>query len=794
MLKNHFLITLRSMMKNKLFIIINVLGMGVAIACCIVAYFAREFNANFDAVHKNHETVYRVSSMREFEGKVKRFGYAPFPLGEVVAKTIKDVDKSSRYYYSWSNFKREADLFNSNLSYVDPQFFEMFSFDFIVGSGAGLTEKTNVVVSEDMAVRLYRSPQEAFGKTITQVSGDDLKEFTISGVYKEQPMNSSFYRMNGSSYTNFDNYKDEHKGVAEDDWRNEATLFVQILDKNRVGTVYQELQGYRENNNKVRDDFQITEFTLDQLTTMGHVDRAEEVRNWTWETPPTSAIVGSSIMGVLILLIACFNLTNTAIAISSRRLKEIGIRKVMGSMRQQLIIQFIGETTFICFMALIVGVGLADLLVGGWNYLWENMRLTPHYMDNLPFMFFLVGVLFVTGVLAGSYPAFYISKFEPVSILKGKTKFGGTNMFTRTLLGLQFAISLIAIISAIGFIQNAKFQQAYDLGFNARGNVIAWLDKPGEFDGYRNAIQSNPEITSIAGARSGIFSNRDHEPVKFESKQVEVDIIAVGDNYLNTLNLTLLEGRDFRKDSETDQRESIVITQQMADEFGWDEPLGKEVLWKDTVKLFVVGVVKDVYTQGLWRSKQPLMIRYVLPDQYTQIVATTKVEHVSDLHTYMGERWSEVFPSRLYNGRLMDEGLREAIMVNNHIVYMFIFVGLIALMLSVTGLFTLVSLNIIKRTKEIGVRKVLGASVASITRIVNTEFVIILAVASIAGSVLSYFAANSLMSSIWRYYQSVNTTTFIVAICVLFIAAFATIGYKVFTAASLNPVDTLKDE
>ncbi len=794
MFKNHLLITLRSMMKNKLFIIINVLGMGVAIACCVVAYFANEFDANFDMMHKNRETIYRVSSMRSFQDEVKRFGYAPFPLGEVVSKTMKDVDRSTRYFYSNSNFKRDNDLFDSNLSYVDPDFFKMFSFDFIVGSANELTDRTNVVVSDDMAIRLFRTPEEAFGKTITQVCGNELIERTISGVFKTQPMNSSFMDRNGSSYTNFENYKDEQKGIVADDWKNEATLFVQIKDATRVDVVRKELQNFKKNNNSVREDFQIAEFALDPLTTMGHVDRAEEVRAWTRNAPPASAIVGSGMMGILILLIACFNLTNTAIATSSRRLKEIGIRKVMGSMRKQLILQFLGETMFICFLALLVGIGLADVLVGGWNYLWVEMRLTPNYTDNLPFIGFLVGVLIVTGVLAGSYPAFYISKFEPVSILKGKAKFGGTNVFTRTLLGLQFAISLIAIISAIGFIQNANFQRDYDLGFNANGNVIAWLDQPNEFNGYRDAIQSNPDVLSLAGANSGIFSNRSHEPVKYEANQAEVDIISVGDNYLNTMNLTLLEGRDFSKDSETDQQESIIITKQMADLFGWDTPLGKQIVWKDTVKLFVVGVVKDIYTYGLWREKEPMMIRYILPEKYTQIVVSAKAENVSSLNKSMSEHWSDIFPNRLYNDQMLIANTDQAIEVNNHIVYMFLFVGLIALILSVTGLFTLVSLNIIKRTKEIGVRKVLGASIGSITRIVNAEFVIILALASVLGCAASYYFINGLMGSIWRYYQSLNVVSFSLAVTVLFVASFVAIGYKVFTAASLNPVDTLRDE
>ncbi len=794
MIKNHLLITLRSMMKNKMFIIINVFGMGVAIACCIVGYFAYEYDTSFDALHKNKEQIYRVSVVREFENNLTKFGYAPFPLGEAVDKTFQEIEKSTRYIYSWSNFKREDDLFASNLSYVDPDFFQMFSFEFVAGDPAGLSEKSSIFISEDMSVRLFRTPQEAMGKIITQVYGNKTKEVMVAGVFREPPMNSSFYRKDGSSYMNFGNYKDEHEDFSEDDWRKVATLFVEIDDPSRLASIHGQLQPYRENNNKVREDFQVKEIVLDPLTTMAHTDRADQIQSWTWDAPPISAIVGSMIMGILILLIACFNLTNTAIAISSRRLKEIGIRKVMGSVRIQLIAQFIGETMFICFLALLVGLGLADILIRGWNLMWEYMQLTPRYLDNPGFLFFLIGVLIFTGVLAGSYPSFYISKFEPVSILKGKLKFGGTNYFTRTLLGLQFAISLIAIVSAIGFIQNARYQREYDLGFDVRGSVIAWLNDESEYRTYYNSLQSNPAILSMAGARSGIFSNRNHEPVKYESKQVEVDIIEVGDNYLTTMDITLLQGRDFTKDSETDQKESVIISEKMAKLFGWDQPIGKELVWKDTVKLYVIGVAKDIYTMGLWREMEPLMMRYILPDKYSQIVVSAKSDEVSAVNKFMTEEWNKVFSSRLYNGRMLVSNLSEVNEININIVYMFGFLGIIAMMLSVTGLFTLVSLNIIRRMKEIGVRKVLGASVANISRIVNTEFVIILVLASALGSWASYILTNQLMSSIWRYYQGVNATTFTISIALLFITSIFTIAYKVFTVATMNPVSTLRDE
>lgn len=782
-------------MKNQLFVIINVLGMGVAIAVCIVGYFAYEYDSTFDAIHANRATIYRVSAVREFENTLTRFGYAPLPLGSITGKTLQDVDQSSRYLYSTSNFKRADDLFAANLCYVDPGFFQMFSFDFISGSPADLADKSNVFISETMAVRLFRSPEDAFGKTITQVFGKELKEVKIAGVFREPPMNSSFYRREGSAFLHFENAKDEYSDVPDDNWRRECTLFIQIKDPGRVSSVHKQLQPYIANNNQVREDFKVREFTLDPFTTMAHRDRAENVQTLTSAAPPLTAIIGSMIMGVLILLIACFNLTNTAIAISSKRLKEIGIRKVMGSMQTQLVFQFIGETTFICFLALLVGLGMADLLIAGWNIMTaNNIYLTPHYLDAPGFLLFMLGVLLFTGILAGSYPAIYISRFKPVSILKGKLKFGGTNYFTRTLLGLQLAISLITIVSAIGFLQNARYQQKYDLGFDVRGSVIAWVNDQGEFDTYRNALQTNPDVVSMAGARSGIFSNREHEPVKHKSLQVEVDIIEVGDNYLNTMDLKLLAGRDFVKDSETDRKESIIITQKMADLFAWDKPLGKEIIWKDTVKLYVIGVVKDVYTHGLWREMEPMMIRFVLPEKYTQIAVSTRSEKVAAVNTYMNEQWNQVFPNRLYNGYILSSALQETSSLSMSIMYGYAFLGAIAMLLSATGLYTLVSLNMIRRMKEIGVRKIVGASVSSIMRTVNKEFIIILSVASLLGSWAGFTWCNTIMGAIWKYYQGVNALTFIISIGILFVISVIAIGYKVLSIASMNPVKILRDE
>jgi putative ABC transport system permease protein len=792
MIRNYLLITWRSMMKNKLFISINVIGMAISIASCIVAYFNYDFNRNFDSNHLNASSIYRVNSIREFQNERTKFGFAPMALGNAMAQNVKDVDKVVRYSPGDGNFRAKEELFNTNLTFVDPDFFNVFTFQFVEGDG-NLNEKGKIFISDELA-RKYFGDEKALGKIVTQVlDSGKTKPYEVGGVFVKQPSNSSFY---SDAFTNFHNQFDGNGDYNENSWRYRITLFVQVTNPSRIQAITDQIKPYAENNNKIREDFVIKEFQLQTFAGMAVSDNYDDVNGtWTRGGSPLAAVVGVGMMGILILLIACFNLTNTAIAISSRRLKEIGIRKVMGSTRSHLVAQFIGETMLICFAALVVAIFLADwVLIPAFNQLWPEMKLQTNYLGNPDFTLFMIGTLLFTGLLAGSYPAFYISKFQPTSILKGKLKLGGTNFFTRTLLTLQFAISLVGIVCSFAFTENATFQREVDLGFNKNGVVYTYVSNRSEYETYRNALLENSDIQSIAGSMHHIYSSTYNDPIKHEDKEIEVEILEVDDDYLKTVGMTLKEGRDFVKDSETDRKESVVVTEGLARKFGWAQPIGKEIIWMDTVKFFVVGVVKDVYNQGLWDQMDPIMIRYSKKENVRHVIVSAPIDKLRDVNRFMETKWKELFPNQLYNGRMMDEEIVEANTVNNNIVKMFVFLGIVALMLSATGLFTLVSLNIIKRMKEIGVRKVLGASMANISRVINTEFAIILVIACVAGAFLGSWLSAMLMDSIWDYYQTATLTTLITSAAILLVICVLSVSLKIYNTVRLNPSHVLKDE
>jgi len=791
MFKNYLKITFRSLLKSKVFVLINVLGMGIALACCIVAYLNYDYNYSYDEQHQNVESVYRVNFIREFQERSTKNGITPSPMIRSLREELTKTEKLIRYTPSGSNVKIEDELFRTTIAFADPAILEVFTFPLISGSPKELQDKGKILISDQLAEK-YFGDEDPLGKQITQLYSGGTKEYIVGGVFEKMVQNSSFQF---DALTYYDNYYDANPDADEMSWKDYSTVFLNIKNESRIPVIVEHLQSYIEAQNLARDDFKITKFYLDPFSGMAVRAEQEQIRNhWFRQSVPTAAVVGPTIMAILLLLIACFNFTNTSIAISSKRIKEIGIRKVMGGMRKHLILQFLGENVLLCLMALGAGLIMAEFLVPAYNQLWDFVLLDLNYAKNLNLILFLMGLLIVTGLIAGSYPAFYITKFEPTDILKGTFKIGGTSFFSKVLLTSQFKFTIGAVIMGVAFVQNAQYQEALDVGFDKKGVVYARLDNEGEYQTYRNSLTSDARITAMAGSKDQIFSSYYSDPIKYEELEREVDILDVGDEYMSTMGMTLLEGRGFRKDSETDRKEGVIVNQELVKAYDWENPIGKRVIWMDTVQLYVIGVVKDFYTGGFWSPLEPTMLRYTSPDLYTHLIVSADAKDIIAVNEQMETKWKELFPNKRYNGNFLDDNMVEAIEVNANIVTMYIFLGIISTLLSISGLYTLVSLNLIKRMKEIGVRRVLGASVGNVIRIVNKEFILMLVIAALLGSFTSYYGTGLLMGSIWTYYMDLGLSTFLIPISFVFIISGAVVITKAFNAAVTNPALTLRDE
>ena len=790
MLKNYIKVAFRNLIKNKTFFFINVFGLGIAIACAIVAFLNYDYNQKFDVEHKNAEHIYRINVQRDYNGHSTHYGLSPRGMGTVIRENYPDPEKIARYTPRNADVKINDDLFASNITFVDPSFFKIFDFPLISGS-YNLEDPSKIYIHEELAKKYYGN-EDPIGKSFTHVLDSGLREYVIGGVFKKKPANSSFMYIR--AFSSYDNFNSSYRDEDETDWSSWAVAFFLIKDNDEVQRIEKSLQQYIPLQNKAREDFQVKRFYLAPLKGMARHDQIENVASWLMTGLPPSAETAPLVMATLLLLLACFNFTNTSIAISGKRLKEIGLRKVMGGIRKQIVIQFLSENVILTLLALIVGLLFAEFLVPAYSEMWEFLDISMNYADNAGLILFIGSLLIITALLAGSYPAFYISKFQPASILKRTDNFGGTGMLSRILLVLQFTISILAIISSVAFIKNAEFQREFDLGFDGEGVIHAAFENAGDYELYKNSMAGNPEILEMSGSKHQFLESYIDDPVRFEETEFESNILEVDENFIHTMGIDLLKGENFTENSRSDMEQSILVSEKFVKEMGIDEVIGKRIVWRDTVHFYIKGVIEDLYTSALWDELDPVILRMADKKDYRFLTVRTDPVSVEDMHESMEAEWKKLFPDKLYTGEDFNKEMAGAITVNNNIVNMFLFLGIIAALLAFSGLYTLVSLNIIRRMKEIAVRKILGASVWTVIYKLNLPFIIILLISCLLGSAFSYFLINMLFSSIWAYYMNMGAGIFIVSSLLMIIISALTVGIKVYRAANTNPALTLRNE
>lgn len=791
MIRNFFKITFRNYRKNKSYVFINMLGLGLSLACCIVGYLNWKFSAEYDQNHTNHERIYKVQIYKDVQNQNVPYGISPLPLGAVIKDKVAGVTHTSRYIETGLVLKKELKVFNQGIAFAEDDFLEMFSFPLKYGNESAFFDRSKIILSYYTANTYFGEEVDPTGEIITIIT-EDGKQYpmTVGGVFEEIPQNSS---VRFSALTHFDNYL-KIREVENTDWKQFVAATFVMTDGGFPQNLLEDVNAnYVEVQNKARDDFKIGSYYAVQLTNLGSI--AESIRaNWLSQPPPPPAVVVPMIMAFLMLLIACFNFTNTSIAISSKRLKEIGIRKVMGSDRKQLIFQFMGENLILSFLSLLVALGFAYFLVPAYSAMWDFITLELNLISDNEIYLFLIGLLVLTSLIAGGYPSLYISAYQPVNILRGSLSLGGTNWFSKTLLGLQYMLTIIALISALAFTNNAEYQNNLDVGFQKENILGVRVENQSEYDRFSNLVSQMPEIEQMTGTTHHIGWWTYGRTLRAGEQEVESDMMNFSLDYKDIMDLTVKDGRYFDKDLyEFDKENSIIMNEALVREFGWDEPIGKVVQIDDSTRLSVVGVMEDFYMYGFFDPVEPCAFRLADKEEMNFVVIKSEV-NPTELRDKMEAKWYEVAPNTPFNATFMDEELAGTDYVNNNISTMFKFLGALALILSSIGLYTLVSLNIIKRVKEIGVRKVLGASINQILVLMNKQFFWLLLIFAMVGSVLSYLAIDALMASIFAVYQAISVFTVLAPFILLMSIAVTIASSRIMRTATQNPVKSLRYE
>ncbi|MEQ9402042.1 MAG: FtsX-like permease family protein [Cyclobacteriaceae bacterium] len=790
MLFNFFKITLRNFIKNKSYVFINLIGLGLSLACCIVGYLNWNFAAKYDQNHVNHERIYKIQVNKTVQDRAIPYGITPLPLGEQIKDKIPGVTHTSRYVSTGLVLKKDLKVFNQNIGFADDDFFDMFTFPFRYGNQEALLDRSKIILSS-WAAETYYGDADPVGEIINIID-EEGKQYpmTIGGVLEEIPMNTS---ISFSAITHFENYP-KIREIENNDWKQFVSATFVMTEAGYPESLLDDLNGnYIEIQNAARDDWKVGSYFMVQLTNLGK--SVENIRsNWLNQPPPPPAVTVPLIMAFLMLLIACFNFTNTSIAISSKRLKEIGIRKVMGSGRKQLIFQFLGENLVLSFGGMMLGLLLAYFLVPAYSAMWDFINLELDLSANPEIYFFLGGLLIFTSLVAGGYPSIYISGYQPVKILRGNLSLGGSNLFSKILLGLQYLFTIIALISALAFANNASYQSGLDIGFDKENIIAVRVENQAEYEKYSNLVAQMPEIEQSIGTTHHIGGWTYSRTLRNGEAEVEADMMNFSLDYQDMMNVKMLDGRYFEDDLyEHDKQNSIIVNEQLVKEFGWEEPIGQTVQIDDSTRLTVVGVMKDFYMYGFFDPVDPSGFR--LGDKESNNFLVVKGPgDPTKMYELLEAKWYEIAPNTPFNADYQDEAVRESNLVNTNIMVMFRFLGFLALILSSIGLYTLVSLNVIKRVKEIGVRKVLGASVSQIIVMINNQFFWLLLIFSILGAAASYFAIDGLMASIFYVYQPSSVFTIAAPLILLLVVAVTVASVRILRTATQNPVKSLRYE
>jgi ABC-type antimicrobial peptide transport system permease subunit len=793
MIKNYFRVAVRNLFKNKSYVIINTFGLGISLACCVTAYLLLAFNIEFDNFHATEkvENIFKVHTIsHEQDGRLARDVQAPIVMAPIAKEEIAGIESYARFLYGGGSLLYGEKAFNEGIGYTDSTFFDLFDYPLVAGSHKSFKEKNSVFLSEEYAKK-YFGEEDPIGKLmVLNPETDKEVELLVGGVVKVIPENNTF---TFNILMRIENFMEE-AGIAVDDWkdwRNPATFFKLSTPEN-AEQVSKAFSKYIPNRNLQRTDMKVEAYELVPFKSKYSQD---DIRyNWVTHRINAFPLIVFTSMAGLILLIACFNLTNTSIAITASRLKEVGVRKAVGAARKQIITQFLFETLIIIALSLVVGLLLAQIIVPAFTNMWE-IRYSLKDLNGLNFFIAMIGLVFMASLLAGIYPALFSSKLKPTLLLKGAIKIKGTNVLTRSLVSLQFALSVIVLVAGITFIRNTKFQESLKFGYDKDMIITVRLQGEKDYEVMRNAVSSNSKILSVGVSDGNLGSSTYQTPIRIDTAQYNVQTAGVGINYFETMGIELIDGRLFNLDNASDQGEAVLVNKTFLEKTGMQDPLDKVIVLHDTRRR-IVGVLED-HIDNLGRSKElePFVFYPAGKDQYINLVVKTEKADVPEIQKYLEKTWKEVFPTRPFEARTQDDLLlsnsRE---VNGNLQKIFLFITILGGLLSASGIFALASLNIARRTKEIGIRKALGATVSSIVGLLNKEFVIILIIAGIIGSVGGYFLTGALLDNIYAYHIAVGILPVILCALVIFIVGIFTTSSTILKAAHSNPVDTLRSE
>ncbi len=818
MLKNYFTIAIRNLRKHSFYTLINILGLAVGIASCliIVAYITNEIS--FDKHHADADRIFRVDSEIKFGPNHMLLAVTPAPLAEAFRTDYEEVEAVGRFWNDGSMLIKRTDqnIKETRAVYADSSLFRVFTIPFIQGNPAQALRDPYTMVISKTAAEKYFPNENPLGQTLIVENKDAFK---ITGVYEDMPVTSHFrfdmmLALISNPYhkdpnwlsNNFATYVKLRPNASAE---NLQAKFPQMVDK-YAGPQAQQALGSDFTMEKFRASGNKVEFTLRPLTDIHlHSDMIAELGT----NSDITYVYLFGAIAMFILIIACINFMNLSTARSANRAKEVGVRKVMGSLRTHLIRQFLTESILLSIFSFILALGIAWLALPSFNDLAGKELFLP--FSEADFWGKLAIAAVAVGVLAGIYPSFFLSAFNPANVLKGNLSRGMKSGLVRSsLVVFQFAVSIVLIIGTIAVNQQLNFIQQKKIGFN-KDQVVIIKDAYGMGDQLQSFKEEALRDSRIlSGTISGFLpvsgTNRSDNTFWPEGVQptqenlVGIQCWRVDYDYVKTLGMNIVDGRDFSPDFPSDSG-AVILNRAALQLFGMTEnPVGKQInTWGgnrdnsgapdavNTEKYVIVGVLEDFHYESLRQSIGPLAL-FLSPSRGL-ISFRFEAKNTQEVIQGLQAKWERIAPGMPFSYSFLDEDFDRMYSAEQRLGKIFtVFAGL-AIIIACLGLFALTAFTAEQRTKEIGIRKVMGASVTSIVFLLSKEFGKLIIIAFVLAVPLAWYGISTWLDS-YTYRTEVGILIYVLAGVVSFFIAWLTMGYQSFRAANADPVKSLRSE
>jgi predicted permease len=776
MFKNYLKIALRNFIRQKGYTFINVAGLAIGIACCIMIMLWVQDELSYDRFHENADDLYAATFSN---GST----VTPTALSDFLKAEYPEVTRTSRYVGIGRNLLRYKDkeIYQEDGIMVDPDFLKMFTLRFLKGDPeTALDDPNSILLSEEVALKLFGT-SDPIGQTLTYNISLDMK---VSGVFEDYPPNSHMRFLYLIPVALAMKYNKNFNT-----WEvNNIRTYVQLRKNTPVKSVDEKITDVVERH-RPQDQRALS---LQPITRM-------HLNPFNHSGGPIVYVYVFSAMALFILLIACINFINLTTARSSNRAKEVGIRKTVGAHRTHLVRQFFGESLILTLIASGLAIGLVFLLLPMFNNMTAK-TFTWELLIEKTIILGIFGIIFLTAISAGSYPSLMLSRFQTVRVLKGRLPTGKKGVLLRkALVVLQFSLSIFLILGTLMIFRQVHFLRERDVGYDRENIVYFGIGNRfrQNIDTIKTELLSNTNIlnvtlTDIAPYRW--MSNAGVGDVHWEGKthqQVKMVMTSVDYDYLETFGLKMAQGRFFSREYSTDASDAYVINQAAARAMQMDDPIGKKLRVWDLSKR-IIGVVEDYHFESLHNEIIPMAMR-IDPNWYNQVCVRISPHRIPDTLAFLENKWKEIYPEYPFEYRFLDDTIQSQYRREQAIGKIVTVFTVLALFISCLGIFGLSSYTAEQRTKEIGIRKVLGATVSSIIKHISKEFVILVIIANVIIWPLAYIIMNRWLQS-YAYRISLSWWTFVLTGIAVLVVSLLTASWQIIRAATSNPVDSLRYE